>query len=278
MYPDLEGKTALITGAGKKTGIGYAVAVALASAGVHVVIADLGGNDHEKGAVPTGAFEEMVEISESLSASFGVTSFPVRLDVTSTNAVNTMVKAITTRFEKVDILVNNAGAALGVPADIRNYDETAWLKTIDVNLHGVFRVSKAILPMMLGVGGSIINMSSRAGKVPPLFNGAYAVAKSGVIMLTKVMALELAASRVRVNAVCPGLIQTDMQTWRINLEADFFNTTFKAREEALSQRVPLGCLGSPEDVADLVVFLASRASAYITGQAINVDGGQTMAL
>ena len=151
----------------------------------------------------------------------------------TTNAVNTMVKAITTRFEKVDILVNNAGAALGVPADIRNYDETAWLKTIDVNLHGVFRVSKAILPMMLGVGGSIINMSSRAGKVPPLFNGAYAVAKSGVIMLTKVMALELAASRVRVNAVCPGLIQTDMQTWRINLEADFFDTTFKAREEAL---------------------------------------------
>jgi len=111
--------------------------------------------------------------------------------------------------------------------------------------------------------------------VAPLWNGAYAVAKAGVIMLTQVMALELAGAGIRVNALCPGLIMTDMQAWRIRLEADFNGRTFEKQRRELSRRVPLGALGTPEQVADLAAFLASGASSYITGQAVNVCGGQT---
>lgn len=124
----------------------------------------------------------------------------------------------------------------------------------------------------------IINTASRAGKVPPLFNGAYAVAKAGIIMLTKVMAKELAGSGIRVNAVCPGQIQTDLEAWRFGLEARFFNTTVEEREKEMCKSIPLGRIGSREEVANLVAFLAFEASSYCTGQAFNVTGGQLMEL
>jgi NAD(P)-dependent dehydrogenase (short-subunit alcohol dehydrogenase family) len=139
-------------------------------------------------------------------------------------------------------------------------------------------MSRALLPMMMGRRASIINTASRAGKVPPVFNGAYAVAKAGVIMLTKVMAKELAGSGIRVNAVCPGQIRTDLETWRFGLEARFFNTTVEEREKEMCKTIPLGRIGSPEEVANLVAFLASEASSYCTGQAFNVTGGQLMEL
>ena len=156
--------------------------------------------------------------------------------------------------------------------------KAAWMKTIDVNLHGVFRVSRALLPMMILNGGTIINTASRAGKVPALFNGAYAVAKAGVIMLTKVMAAELAGNGVRVNAICPGQIATDLEKWRFGLEAQFFGSTIEEREKEMCKTIPLGRIGHPDEVADLVVFLASDRAAYMTGQAINITGGQLMEL
>ncbi|MCF8091736.1 MAG: SDR family oxidoreductase, partial [Desulfotignum sp.] len=116
------------------------------------------------------------------------------------------------------------------------------------------------------------------GKVPPLFNGAYAVSKAGVIMMTKVMARELAGLNIRVNAVCPGQIKTDLEQWRFGLEAQFFNTTIKEQEAKMCQTIPLGRIGNPEEVADLVAFLASNRSSYLTGQAVNICGGQIMEL
>ena len=139
------------------------------------------------------------------------------------------------------------------------------------------RVTRAVLPLMTA-GGSIINTASRAGKVPPLFNGAYAVAKAGVIMLTKVMALELAGMSIRVNAVCPGQIMTDLEKWRFGLEAQFYSCTVDDREQAMCQTIPLRRIGSPDEVAGLVAFLASKESSYMTGQAVNVTGGQLMEL
>jgi NAD(P)-dependent dehydrogenase (short-subunit alcohol dehydrogenase family) len=131
---------------------------------------------------------------------------------------------------------------------------------------------------MSDTGGCVINIASRAAKVPPLFNGAYAVAKAGVVMLTKVMARELAGSNIRVNAVCPGVITTDFTRWRFDLEARILNSTQQEREAEMVRTIPMGRLGSSEEVANLVAFLASNQSSYMTGQAINVTGGQLMEL
>jgi len=277
VYKDLEKKTAVVTGSGKKTGIGYAIAEKLASCGANVVIADL-GKTLVGDKIKTGTWKEMEDIAGKLAGNFGVKTLAVDVDITDNKSIGQMIDSIRKQFERVDILCNNAGASFGVPDAAHTYDEDAWMRTIDVNLHGVFKVSRAIIPMMTGAGGNIINTASRAGKKPPLFNGAYAVAKAGVIMLTKVMATELAGAGIRVNAICPGQIMTDLERWRFGLEAEVYGTTVEEREKEMCKTIPLGRIGTPGEVANLVAWLASDESSYITGQAINVTGGQLMEL
>jgi len=278
MYQDLKGKTALVTGAGKKKGIGYATARKLAASGTNVVIADLVNSKDGNNPLTTGRREEMQNLVAALAGEFEIQALFVDVDVTSSTSVSQMVDVISSKFKHIHILCNNAGTVLGVPNAVHTYDEDDWMKTVDVNLHGVFRVSKAVVPLMTDTGGTIINIASRAAKVPPLFNGAYAVAKAGVVMLTKVMARELAGSGIRVNAVCPGVIATDFTQWRFELEAQILNSSVADRQAEMIQTIPLGRLGSAEEVANLVVFLASGQSSYLTGQAINVTGGQLMEL
>jgi len=278
MHEDLRGKTALVTGAGKKTGIGYAIAERLAACGCSVIVADLGRPPEENAPVRTGTLAEMEEIVSELGGRYGVETLAAEVDVTDSASIARMAGRIRERFPHLHILVNNAGASFGVPADILSYDEAAWIRTVEVNLFSVFRVSRAVLPLMLGEPGAIVNTASRAGKVPPLFNGAYATAKAGVIMLTKTMARELADRGIRVNAVCPGQIRTDLEQWRFGLEASFFGTSVEEREAEMCRTIPLARIGDPADVGRLVAFLASEEARYITGQAINVDGGQCMEL
>jgi NAD(P)-dependent dehydrogenase (short-subunit alcohol dehydrogenase family) len=278
MYQDLKGKTALVTGAGKKTGIGYAIARKMAESGADVVIADLVKKKDGNNPLTTGRRDEMDRLAADLAGQYKIQALFVDLDVTCNESIKHMAAAVKSQFDHIHVLCNNAGTVLGVPSAVHTYDEEAWMKTIDVNLHGVFRVSKAVLPMMMESGGNIINIASRAAKVPPLFNGAYAVAKAGVVMMTKVMARELAGSGIRVNAVCPGVITTDFTKWRFELEAQILNSTTEDREMEMIQTIPLGRLGTSEEVANLVAFLASGQSAYMTGQAINVTGGQLMEL
>lgn len=275
---ELTDKTALITGSGKKSGIGYAIAKKLASLGANVIIADFGNAKGFNADVGTGSTDEMEQIAKELQDEFGVKTLAVNLDVTDTQTVDAMREIVQAKFGTLDILCNNAGATFGVPNGVNTYDEAAWVKTVDVNLHGVFRVSKALIPLMTQKGGSIINTASRAGKVPPLFNGAYAVSKAGVIMLTKVMAKELSGFKIRVNAICPGQIMTDLERWRFGLEAQFLNTSVEEQERKMCETIPLGRIGSPAEVADMVAFLATDASAYVTGQALNICGGQLMEL
>ncbi|HCY84567.1 MAG TPA: NAD(P)-dependent oxidoreductase [Desulfobacteraceae bacterium] len=274
----LKDKIAVVTGSGKKSGIGYAMAKKFAAEGAHVVIADLGTPDTAGADVGTGSSEEMETIATDLSQRFGIRSLAVNLDVTDTAQVTAMADTVKEAFGQVDILCNNAGATFGVPNGVHTYDEAAWIKTVDVNLHGVFRVSKAMVPLMQEKGGAIINTASRAGKVPPLFNGAYAVSKAGVIMLTKVMAKELSGLKIRVNAICPGQIMTDLEKWRFGLEAQFLNTTVEEQERKMCETIPLNRIGSPDEVGDMAVFLASEESSYVTGQALNICGGQLMEL
>ena len=278
MYADLKGKTALVTGAGKKTGIGFGIAQNLAANGCRVIVADLGSEGSSGGVVAAASVQEMEAIAAALGEQHSVQTMAVSVDVTDNGSLQRMVAAVSAEFPHIDILCNNAGAVFGVPNAIHTYDETAWLKTIDVNLHSVFRVTRAVLPLMFGKPGCIVNTASRGGKVPPLFNGAYAVAKAGVIMLTKVMAKELAGAGFRVNAICPGQIHTDLEDWRAPLEASFQSQSVEERNAAVRKTIPLDRVGTPDEVGRVVAFLASEASAYMTGQAINVTGGQLMEL
>ncbi len=220
----------------------------------------------------------MEDIAKDLTRRFGVKALAVDVDVTDNESIGRMIDIMAEgSFTTVDILCNNAGASFGVPNAVHTYDEHAWMKTVDVNLHGPFKVSRAIIPLM-EKGGSIINTASRAGKKPPLFNGAYAVAKAGLIMLTRVMALELADKGIRVNAICPGQIATDLETWRFGLEAQVYGTSVEERERVMCETIPLGRIGTPREVSNLVAWLASEESSYVTGQAMNVTGGQLMEL
>lgn len=278
MYTDLKGKTALITGSGKRTGIGYAIAEKLAESGANIIIADLGRPPVEGSDVPVGTSDEMEEIAKSLADRFGISTLAVEVDVASAEQIEKMAEKIKEHFEHVEILVNNAGASIGVPNLFHTYDEAAWMKTIDINLHSVFRITRSIIPFMAGTKGSIINTASKAGKSAPIFNGAYAVAKAGVIMLTKVMAKELAPMGIRANSICPGQIMTDLEKWRFGLEANALGGTPEEREKIMCETIPLGRIGSPGEVGNVVAFLASEESGYMTGQSINVTGGQLMEL
>ena len=274
----LKNKTAVVTGSGKKPGIGYAIARKLAACGANVIIADLIGKEARQNAPATVSVDEIKALAADLAKTFKVETLPVELDVTRGDSIAQMTDSVQKQFGRIHILCNNAGTVFGVPNAIHTYDEGAWLKTLDVNLNGVFRISKALIPLMMGTGGCVINMASRAAKVPPLFNGAYAVAKAGVIMLTRVMAKELAGSGIRVNAICPGVIQTDFTDWRFKLEADILDSSIKDRQAEMLKTIPMGRLGTGDEVANLVAFLASDRSSYITGQAINITGGQLMEL
>jgi NAD(P)-dependent dehydrogenase (short-subunit alcohol dehydrogenase family) len=278
MYPEFKDKVALITGAGKFTGIGFGVAKRMAECGARVVITDLGEAPDKDFPIPYGSPGEMKKIERELQARFGAETLALSMDVTDPSSIDRAMQAVRERFRRLDYLFNNAGTAVGAPQAVHLYDEAAWLKTVDVNLHGVFRVSRAAVPLMLGRPGAIVNVASRAGKSPAPYNGAYAASKAAVIMLTKVMAVELAGDDIRVNAICPGLIRTDLQEGNIALKAVVLNTSVEEAEKQMTNAVPMGRMGTIEEVADLAAYLASTESSYITGQAVNIGGGFLMEL
>lgn len=278
MYTDLKTKTALVSGAGKQAGIGYAVARKLAASGANVLLADIFEQKDKSNPLVTTSENEICELTDAIRSDFDVRAAYCHLDVTDADSIERMVAFAKAQFSDIQVLCNNAGSVFGVPNTLHTYDDDAWQKTLDVNLNGVFRVSKAVVPLMMGSGGSIINMASRAAKVPPVFNGAYAVSKAAVMMFTKVMAKELAGAGIRVNAVCPGIISTDFTQWRFELEAQILQASEEERQAEMLKTIPLGRFGTADEVADLIAFLASSQSAYMTGQALNITGGQLMEL
>ena len=277
MYTEFKGKTAMITGAGKDTGIGFGMAKKMASCGANVVMTDLGAPP-ENAPIEYGSMEKLEKIARDLGARYGVKVLALEMDVTDTDSVNAAMSTTKASLGSLNYLFNNAGTAIGAPQVTHEYDDDAWMKTMDVNLHGVFRVSKAAVPLMTQSPCAIVNVASRAGKMPAKLNGAYSVSKAGVIMITKVMATELAEKNIRVNAVCPGLIMTDLQVGNIALKAVVFGTSVEEAEEQLKQTVPLNRIGTIDEVADLAAYLVSDQSSYITGQALNIGGGIMMEL
>ncbi len=273
MCDEFKGRTGLITGAGKRTGIAYGIARGLASCGANVVLTELASPPVKNAPIPFGSLDELREIAGELADEFGVKAAALEMDVTSTGSVQAAMSEVKARFGRLDFLFNNAGTALGAPQRVHHYDEVAWIKTVDVNLHGVFRVSRAAVPLMAGGPGAIVNIASKAAKSPAPMNGAYSASKAAVVMLTKVMAIELAEEGIRVNAVCPGLIKTDLQTGNVALKAVLFQTSVEDAEKKMTEGVPLKRMGTIDEVADLCLYLVSERSSYITGQAVNIGGG-----
>jgi len=252
----LENKVVIITGGGK--GLGKAISIAFAEKRAIVVIAEIDTNSANK-------------VAKRIS------SFNQNCLVMKTNAINkeevcSMVAMVKDEFNSIDILVNNAGVYLSSP--VIDTSEQDWQTIMDVNLKGFFLCSQAVAKEMIKQGsGKIISISSMAGKTGPWGEGAYAASKSAVIALTKTLSKEFAPYRINVNAICPGLIDTKMlkDGWR-KISEDKGVSLQEIEGEFLS-KIPLGRLGTPKDIANLVLFLASEEASYITGESINITGG-----
>ncbi len=244
----LVGKTAMVTGANR--GLGEAIAVALAARGAKVAV---GGRQLEAAAATVARI-----------AATGGACFPVQLDVGDTGSCGAAVESVLAETGRLDILINNAGITRD--ALLIRMGEEEWDAVLDTNLKGAYRCAKAALrPMLKARGGSIINISSIVGLTGNAGQANYAAAKAGLIGFTKSLAKETASRNIRVNAVAPGYIDTDMTQ---SLTED--------QRQALLSRIPLGRTGRPADVAAAVAFLAGDEAAYITGQIIVVDGGLAM--
>ena len=246
---DLSGRVAIVTGGGR--GIGRVIALRLAEHGAGVVVNDVEGS--------TGV-EGVVEEIEAMKRD----SIPVFADISVPAGAEQLVEETVSALGKVDILVNNAGIARD-SLILRMSDEN-WDQVLGVNLKGAFLCVRAALRHMIRQRwGRIISIASVVGLVGNAGQANYASAKAGLVGLTKTIAREVASRGITANAIAPGFIDTDMTR----------KLSENVRQE-LAKQIPLGYLGSPEDVARAVVFLASEEARYITGQVLNVDGGMVM--
>ena len=273
----LEGQVALVTGAGRAGGMGAATARRLAEAGADVVVTDLGRDRPELRQDPThGLGDDMAEL-EALAAElrdrFGVRSLAASLDVTDQAQAEAVVERTLRELGSLDILFNNAGATTGVGPFVDQTEEQ-WNLSWQVNVMGSRRMALlALTPMIESGRGVIINNVSIGGLVSDAGYGAYNVTKFGLVAMTKLIAKEHGPDGIRCVGVCPGPIDTQMAVANRRLVADLAGVTDDEASEMLVSEVPLGRWGTADEVAQLVVFLASPAASYINGALVPIDGG-----
>jgi NAD(P)-dependent dehydrogenase (short-subunit alcohol dehydrogenase family) len=245
----VEGKVALVTGGA--SGIGRATALTFAREGAKLVVADM--NDE-------GGQQTVHMITEN-----GGEAIFVKTDVSKTVAVQALISKVVETYGRLDCAHNNAGISSGVRALTADYPEERWQQVLAVNQTGVWLCMKyEIVQMLHHGGGAIVNTASIAGLVGGAGGAAYTASKHGVVGLTKTAALEYAQQGIRVNCICPGYIQTPMTA---------SNLSDPERQAQIIAREPIGRVGTPEEVAETVVWLCSDAASFVTGHAMTVDGG-----
>ena len=247
----LKGKIAIVTGA--KSGIGLATAIRFANEGAKVVVADV-----------KDAHQEVNEIAKR-----GAEALFVPVDVSNGSQVATLIEKTLAAFGRLDVLVNNAGIELA--KKITDTTEAEWEHVMNVNLRGVFLCSKAAIPVMQrNAGGVIVNVASELGLVGGSEIAAYSASKGGVVQLTKAMAIDHAGDGIRVNCVAPGPVSTPL------LEAIIESSSSPEQErQSIVENTLLKRLARPEEIANVIVFMASDESSYMTGSVVVVDGGWT---
>ncbi len=252
----LEGKRALVTGGAR--GIGRAICEAYAREGAQVAVADLLAKD-----------------AEETAAALGGACMAVTMDVTDLASIAAGVKAVEARFGGVDVLVNNAGVFNMCPVEEITPED--YRRQYDVNVGGTIFVTQAVVPgMKARGGGAIINFASQAGRRGEANVSIYCSSKAAVISLTQSMALEFAPDRIRVNGIAPGVVDTPMWDVVDGLFAKYEQRRIGEKKRLVGEAVPLGHMGTPEEIADPAVFLASDEARYVTAQTLNVDGGNWM--
>jgi NAD(P)-dependent dehydrogenase (short-subunit alcohol dehydrogenase family) len=275
----LEGKVALVTGAASKRGMGHAIALRLAREGANVVVVDkyaaprsLFPGDEEWG----GLDAEVAEIE-----SLGRKALAMVVDISNSQEIDKAVAKALEKFKKIDILVHCAATRGPVGTPIVELAEEDWRTILDVNLTGAFLISKAVAKNMItrGEGGKIVLIASMAGTHGVAGSGAYCASKYGVIGLVKTLALELGPHKINVNAINPGAIITNLRDEAFaKMATDQGITWDEARErdyQKVSAIIPMGRLGTTDEITDLAFFLVSDMSTYITGEAIGIGGGAT---
>lgn len=274
-YPELAGKVAIVTGSGRSGGLGAAIAARLAEEGARVVIADIGsaaGPNLPEGAI--GATAEMEAVVASIQARGG-SAIAVPCNMLDGAAVEALAAEAERHFGGIDILVNNAGVGY-LMKPIVDMSLSEWDTVLGVNLRGVFAATQAVARRMIaqGRGGRIVNIASQAAKSAFPQAAAYCASKHGLVGLTRVAAIELAAHGITVNAVCPNHVTTALGAWQ---NEHFAKAQGKSVEQYLAEmaaRIPLGRTGLPSDIANACAFLCSAQAQYITGEAMNVSGGE----
>lgn len=272
---NLKGKTAIITGSGRKGGIGEAIAKLLAKRGCQVVISDIGkavGKNFSAGHI--GNTSEMNSIVREIKKNKGQ-AIGIACDVRKSNDINRMVAKTVKKFGSVDIMVNNAGVGY-IMEPFEEFKESSWDAVLDVNLKGAFLCSQAAAKQMIkqGKGGSIINIASQAAKSGFPFAAAYTASKHGMIGLTRSNAVELGEKKIRVNAVCPNHITTGLGHWQNKFFSEKLGLDYDSYLQGIVDKNPLKRTGLVADIAKAVAFLASDEASYITGEAMNVSGGE----
>ncbi|MDX1540623.1 MAG: SDR family oxidoreductase [Geminicoccaceae bacterium] len=280
---DLRGKVAIVTGAGGMHGLGRAIASAFAREGAALALSDA-----PRGALPQpppevdAGWEGLTSVVEEARAA-GADACGAEVDLKDAKAIDRFVDDVLARFGRLDILVNNHRALMGRDAvPMPELDEGVWREFFEINLHATFRLTQRAARAMIerGTAGRIVHIGSDMSRRALPRTAAYAATKFALLGFTQASALDLAEHRITVNTVCPGPIRTGRFSHRELAEAEKRGLSYEQiREEVLAgqaEAIPLGRVAEPAEVAELVAFLASERAGYITGQAVNVNGGMVM--